>query len=276
MLTGKNAIITGSNRGIGLAVVEVFAEQGATVWACARTQSEEFEGRLEEIASKNSAAVTPVYFDVSDKAAAKEAVRKIGRAAGKIDILVNNAGVSFEGFFSMTSFETMQKTMEVNFLSQVYLAQLVSRYMMKAKAGSIVNVASVAGIESEEGGIAYGSSKAAVIFATKTMSLELGPYGIRVNSVSPGFIDTDMWAGRKDEIKEKILSETPLRRQGEPREAANAILFLASDLSSYITRQNIVVDGGRRGGDIHVQCDMPELISRYYDNLGCFETEGLR
>lgn len=248
MLTGKNAIITGSNRGIGLAVVEVFAEQGATVWACARTQSEEFEGRLEEIASKNSAAVTPVYFDVSDKAAAKEAVRKIGRAAGKIDILVNNAGVSFEGFFSMTSFETMQKTMEVNFLSQVYLAQLVSRYMMKAKAGSIVNVASVAGIESEEGGIAYGSSKAAVIFATKTMSLELGPYGIRVNSVSPGFIDTDMWAGRKDEIKEKILSETPLRRQGEPREAANAILFLASDLSSYITRQNIVVDGGRRGG----------------------------
>ena len=276
MLTGKNAIITGSNRGIGLAVVEVFAEQGATVWACARTQSEEFEGRLEEIASKNSAAVTPVYFDVSDKAAAKEAVRKIGRAAGKIDILVNNAGVSFEGFFSMTSFETMQKTMEVNFLSQVYLAQLVSRYMMKAKAGSIVNVASVAGIESEEGGIAYGSSKAAVIFATKTMSLELGPYGIRVNSVSPGFIDTDMWAGRKDEIKEKILSETPLRRQGEPREAANAILFLASDLSSYITRQNIVVDGGRRGGGKHVQCDMPELISRYYDNLGCFETEGLR
>ncbi len=253
MLTGKNAIITGSNRGIGLAVVEVFAEQGATVWACARTQSEEFEGRLEEIASKNSAAVTPVYFDVSDKAAAKEAVRKIGRAAGKIDILVNNAGVSFEGFFSMTSFETMQKTMEVNFLSQVYLAQLVSRYMMKAKAGSIVNVASVAGIESEEGGIAYGSSKAAVIFATKTMSLELGPYGIRVNSVSPGFIDTDMWAGRKDEIKEKILSETPLRRQGEPREAANAILFLASDLSSYITRQNIVVDGGRRGGGGHTR-----------------------
>lgn len=245
MLTGKNAIITGSNRGIGMATVEVFAEQGAAVWACARTPSEEFEGRLKEIANKSAAAITPVYFDVSDKAAAKEAVKEIGRAAGKIDILVNNAGISVEKFFSMTSIETMQKTIEVNFLSQVYLAQLVSRYMMKTKAGSIVNVASVAGMESEQGGIAYGSSKAAVIFATKTMALELGPYGIRVNSVSPGFIDTDMWAGRKAEIKDKILSETPLHRQGAPREVANAILFLASDLASYITRQNIVVDGGR-------------------------------
>ncbi len=276
MLTGKNAIITGSNRGIGLAAVEVFAEQGAVVWACARTRSEEFESRLKEIADKNAVAITPVYFDVSDKAAAKEAVQKIGRAAGTIDVLVNNAGISVEKLFSMTSIETIQKTIEVNFLSQVYLAQLVSRYMMKAKAGSIVNVASVAGIESEEGGVAYGSSKAAVIFATKTMALELGPYGIRVNSVSPGFIDTDMWAGRKDEIREKILSETPLRRQGAPREAANAILFLASELSSYITRQNIVVDGGRRGGGGDIQCHMSKPISGYYDTLGCFETEGLR
>ena len=248
MLTGKTAIITGSNRGIGMAAVEVFAEQGAAVWACARTRSEEFEAKLKEIADKNSAAITPVYFDVSDKAAVKEAVKEIGKAAGKIDVLVNNAGISIEKFFSMTSFEEMQKAMDVNFLSQVHLAQLVSRYMVKTKAGSIINVASVAGIESEEGSIAYGSSKAAVIFATKTMALELGPYGIRVNSVSPGFIDTDMWAGRKDEIRDKILSETPLRRQGAPREAANVILFLASELSSYITRQNIVVDGGRKGG----------------------------
>lgn len=248
MLTGKTAIITGSNRGIGLATVEVFAEQGATIWACARAKSEEFENRLKEIANKNSVTITPAYFDVSDKAAAKEAVKGIGRASGKIDILVNNAGISFEGFFSMTSQEVMQKTMEINFLSQVHLAQLVSRYMMKAKTGTIINIASIAGIESEQGGIAYGSSKAAVIFATKTMALELGPYGIRVNSISPGFIDTDIWAGRKDALKEKVLDETPLRRQGSPREVANAILFLASDLSSYITRQNLVVDGGRAGG----------------------------
>lgn len=254
MLKGKNVIITGSNRGIGLATLEVFAEQGAAIWACARTPSEEFENRLKEIASKNASLIVPIYFDISDKEAAKEAVKGIGRAAGTIDVLVNNAGLSVEKLFSMTSIETMQKTMEVNFLSQVYLAQLVSRHMMKAKSGSIVNVASVAGMESEQGGIAYGSSKAAVIFATKTMALELGAYGIRVNSVSPGFIDTDMWAGRNEEIKGKILIETPLHRQGAPREVANVILFLASELSSYMTRQNLVVDGGRvRGGGVTIK-----------------------
>lgn len=248
MLTGKTAIITGSNRGIGLATVEVFAEQGAAVWACARAQSDEFEGRLKEIAGKNATPITPVYFDVSDEAAVKNAMKMIGKESKSIDILVNNAGISVERLFSMTSFEMMQKTLEVNFLSQVRLAQLASRYMMKARVGSIVNVASVAGIESEQGGIAYGSSKAAVLFATKTMALELGSYGIRVNAVSPGFIETDMWEGRNSEIRDKILRETPLQRQGKPREVANAILFLASDMSSYITGENIVIDGGRRGG----------------------------
>lgn len=248
MLAGKTAVITGANRGIGFAALQVFAEQGADIWACARTRSEEFEYRLKETAEKNKRSITPVYFDVTDKDAVKNAIRMIGQESDSIDILVNNAGISVEKLFHMTSYEMMQKTLEANFLSQVLLAQLVSRYMMKAGAGSIVNVASVAGIESEQGGIAYGSSKAAVIFSTKTMALELGPFGIRVNSVSPGFIETDMWKGRSDKVREKVLSETPLRRQGTPREAANAILFLASDLSSYITGENIVVDGGRKGG----------------------------
>ena len=103
MLKGKTAIITGSNRGIGLATVEVFAEQGATIWACARTPSEEFENRLKEIASKNASVIIPVYFDVSDNEAAKEAIKEIGKTAGMIDVLVNNAGFSVEKFFSMTS-----------------------------------------------------------------------------------------------------------------------------------------------------------------------------
>lgn len=248
MLTGKTAIITGSNRGIGLATVEAFAEQGAVIWACARTQSEEYEGKLKEISDKYAAIITPVYFDVIDEAAVKNAIKLIGKNSKSIDILVNNAGISIERLFSMTSSDIMQKAMEINFLSQVRLAQLVSRYMMKARSGSIVNVASVAGVESEQGGIAYGSSKAAVIFSTKTIALELGSYGIRANSVSPGFIATDMWKNRNDKIREKILGETPLCRQGTPREVANTILFLASDMSSYITGQNIIVDGGRRGG----------------------------
>lgn len=248
MLKGKTAIITGANRGIGFATVEVFAEQEADIWACARTQSDEFEYKINEIAKSHSVTITPIYFDVTDEAAVKDAIKTIGKNSKSVDILVNNAGVSVEKLFSMTSFEVMQKTMEVNFLSQVCLAQLVSRYMMKAKKGSIVNIASVAGIESEQGGIAYGSSKAAIIFSTKTMALELGSYGIRANSVSPGFIATDMWNGRNDKVRDKILSETPLGRQGMPREVANTILFLASDMSSYITGQNIVIDGGRMGG----------------------------
>lgn len=248
MLAGKTAIITGANRGIGLATVEVFAEHRAFIWACARAQSDEFETKLKEIEQRTKTRIIPIYYDVTDEAAVKEAVRKIGKDSNSIDILVNNAGISIESLFGMTSSEMIQKAIEVNFLSQIRLARLVSRYMMKLKKGSIVNIASVAGMESEIGGLAYGSSKAAVIFATKTMALELGAYGIRVNSVSPGFIDTDMWKERNTNIKDKVLNETPLKRQGTPREVAETILFLASDMSSYITRQNIVVDGGRLGG----------------------------
>lgn len=247
MLTGKTAIITGANRGIGLATVEVFAEQGASIWACARTKSDEFEDKIKEISKQNKVTISPIYFDVTEEVAVKNAIKIIGKNSKSIDILVNNAGISIERLFSMTSSEIIQKTMKVNFLSQVLLRQLISRYMMKAKTGSIVNIASVAGLESEQGGIAYGSSKAAVIFSTKTMALELASYGIRVNSVSPGFIATDMWKNRNSEIRDKILSETPLGREGTPREVANAILFLASDMSSYMTGENIVIDGGRKG-----------------------------
>lgn len=245
MLKGKNAIITGSNRGIGLETVRVFAEQGATIWACARTRTDEFEQYIGEIATQNKTIIRTVYFDVSDENEIKEAVRLISRDTKKIDILVNNAGVSVERLFPMTTIDTMHAMMNVNFMSQILLSQLVSRFMIKNKSGSIINVASVSGIERELGGIAYGSSKAASIFSTKSMALELGSYGIRVNSISPGFIETDMWKKRDSIIWNKILEETPLHRQGTPREVAMSILFLASDMSSYVTGQNLVVDGGR-------------------------------
>ncbi len=247
MLKGKTAIITGANRGIGLATVRVFAQQGAIIWACARQRSDKFEDELKVIASENETTITPVFFDVTQAAEVKEAVRRIGRESDSLDILVNNAGVSIESLFCMTSCDMIRRTMEVNFLSQVRLSQMVSRYMMKSKKGSIINIASATGLEGEQGGLAYGSSKAAVIYTSRTMALELGSCGIRVNSVSPGFIATDMWKDRDSKIKDKLLEETPLHRQGTPDEVANTILFLASDMSSYITGQNIVVDGGRKG-----------------------------
>ena len=244
MLKKKIAIVTGANRGIGLATVREFAKNEAYVWACARTQSKEFENVLKKIEEENGTIVRPLYFDVTDKESVKNAIKTVGNESKMIDILVNNAGVSVEKLINMTSMDTMRSTMEVNFISQINLAQIASRYMIKNRKGSIVNVASVSGIEPKEGSMAYGSSKAALLFSTKTMALELAKHGIRVNSVSPGFIDTDMWENR-DEIKEKIMKETPLGRQGKPSEVAQAILFLASDMSSYITGQNVIVDGGR-------------------------------
>lgn len=246
MLKGRTAIVTGSNRGIGAATVKLFAENGATVYACARTRSDDFENVLSKLSTEHSVEIHPVYFDVTDKDAVKGAVKDICKEAVSVDILVNNAGVSLEKPFGMTSVDVMRQTMETNFISQVHLAQLLSRYMMKHRSGSIINIASVAGMDAEQGGIAYGSSKAAVIFSTKTMALELGQYGIRVNSVAPGFINTDMWKARRQDVMDKIMNETPLGRQGTPEEVAKAILFLASDMSSFITGQNIVVDGGRK------------------------------
>ena len=247
LLAGKTAIVTGTNRGIGAATVETFAKNGATIWACARDKSELFENRITELAIKFNVQITPIYFDVTDELEVKKAIREIGKETSRIDVLVNNAGISVEKLFSMTSMDVMRNTMETNFFSQMHISQVVSRYMMKQKAGSIVNVGSVSGVERKEGGTAYGSSKAAVIFSTKTMAFELGHYGIRVNSVSPGFIATDMWENRSKMVIDEIQKETPLGRQGTPYEVANAILFLASDLSSYITGQNIIVDGGRLG-----------------------------
>lgn len=247
MLNNKIAVITGASRGIGLATVELFAQNNAEIWACARERTDEFENKIKEIAAVNSAVIKPVYFDVADHNGVKEAFHNIGKESKRVDILVNNAGISLETLFNMTSLDTMRRVMEVNFLSQIDIAQIASRYMIKNKCGSIVNVASVAGIEAEEGGIAYGSSKASILFATKIMSLELGKYDIRANCVSPGFINTDMWKKRSLDVMEKVLKETPLNRMGKPEEVAQTILFLASDMSSFITGQNIVVDGGRKG-----------------------------
>ena len=248
LLSGKTSMVTGSNRGIGKATIKVFAENGADVWACARTNSVEFEDYCKELSESCRTSVRPIYFDITDKDSVKSSIRKIGNKSGSIDVLVNNAGKSVEKLLVMTSINEIRETMEINYVSQVFISQIVSRYMIKQKSGSIINVASVAGIEREYGGIAYGSSKAAVIFSSKTMALELGEYGIRVNVVSPGFIATDMWLNRDEEIKNILIRETPLKRQGTPGEVANTILFLASELSSYISGQNIIVDGGRMGG----------------------------
>lgn len=242
---GKSVIVTGANRGIGLSIVREFAKDGMQVWACARKESIEFENELSILSKETGSIVKPLYFDITDRNGAKAAAASVYREAGSIDILVNNAGVSDESLFLMTSLDKMERLFDVNFFSPLYFTQIAAKLMVRKKSGCIIHIASVSGIQNEKGRIAYGSSKAALIFASKTMAMELGSYGIRVNTVCPGFIDTDLWKERPEELRDRIAAETPLQRQGTPEEVAKAVLFLASDAASYITGSNLVVDGGR-------------------------------
>lgn len=245
MLIGKNVIITGARRGIGRATVEVFAQNGANVWACARKQDDDFEKDMRAVASANGVSVTPVYFDATDSEAVKNAVQEIKKTKLPVDALINVAGIADESTsFQMTSIDKMKRTFDVNFWGVTLLTQYVSRIMAKQLYGSIVNISSVAAIDGKPAQYEYASSKAAIIGATKELSVELAKYNIRVNAVAPGMIDTDMGAQIDNDLKNSILQHVNMGRLGKPAEVANAIAFLASDAASFITGQIIRVDGG--------------------------------
>ena len=245
MLTNKNAIITGSNRGLGKVMVEQFAKNGANIYACARSQNDEFEKQLNNLAQKYQVWIKPIYFDLSDEIAIKEGFKQIYSNKQSIDILVNNAGMPYGGLLAMTPMAKLKEVFEVNYFSQIYLMQLVSKVMMKQKSGNIINIASVGGIETNAGYLAYGSSKAALIWATKSISKELAPYDIRVNAVAPGLAKTEMGIYKNEEELAKTINRTSMQRMAEPIEIANAVLFLASEDSSFITGHILSVDGGR-------------------------------
>ena len=240
-----NVIITGSNRGIGKAMVETFAASGANIWACARKATPEFESWLNAIAIPNGVWIKPVYFEMTDAEAVNAGIQSIIDEGLPIDVLVNNAGVSTVGLLSMTKVEDIEKLFEVNYFAMLRVIQKVSKRMSRQKNGVIINMGSIAGIESQPGKIAYGSSKAAVMMMTKCLAKELGPMGIRVNAIAPGPIETEMIHQYKDDTLEKLAAESALRRLGKKEEIAQVALFLASEQASYINGEIIKVDGGR-------------------------------
>lgn len=245
MLKGKNAIITGARRGIGRATVQVFAENGANIWACARREDAVFEADMAGLAEQYGVWIEPVYFDLTDSAQMKQAVKQIQSAKKPVDILVNNAGsVADSTSFTMTSLEKMKEVFDVNFFSQMQLTQYIARFMMRQKSGSILNLTSIAALDGDPGQLEYVGSKAAMIGATRKLAGELGTAGIRVNAVAPGIIDTDMGNQMESGLMESIIGRTSMKRLGRPSEIANVIAFLASDKASYITGQTIRVDGG--------------------------------
>lgn len=247
MLKNKNAIITGARRGIGRATVEVFASHGANIWACARAQDDAFEADMRSLSEQYGVSIWPVYFDVTDVALVKQAVQTIRKQKLNVDALVNVAGIASAGdptSFPMTSLERMKQVMDVNLFSVVVLTQYVSRLMARQNSGSIVNLASISGLDSTTAQFEYAVSKGAIIAGTRNLARALSASGIRVNAVAPGLIETDMTAAFDSESKNALLSKVIMGRMGRPAEIAEVIAFLASDLSSYMTGQIIRVDGG--------------------------------
>ena len=245
MLSGKNAIITGARRGIGRAAVEVFAQNGANVWACARKENAAFETDMAQLAERYGVWIKPVYFEMTDEAQMKQAVRQIQKEKVSVDILVNNAGVAAPSTsFAMTSLTKLREVFDVNFFMQMLLTQYVGRLMMRQASGCIVNLSSIAALDGQPGQLEYVGSKAAILGATKRLALEWGVYSIRVNAVAPGVIETDMGNQIEPDLLEQVIGHSVMKRFGKPEEIANVIAFLASDLASYITGQVIRVDGG--------------------------------
>ena len=197
------------------------------------------------LAERYGVWIEPVYFEMTDAEQMKQAVKQIRRKSISVDILVNNAGaVAQSTSFSMTSIAKMKEIFDVNFFSQMLLTQYVTRLMLCQQSGSIVNLTSITALDGEPAQLEYIGSKAAMVGATKKLARELGGYGIRVNAVAPGIIDTDMGNQMSQELMDHVLGKTVMKRLGKPVEIANVIAFLASDLASYITGQVIRVDGG--------------------------------
>ena len=241
----KNVIVTGSNRGIGRSLLYEFAHHGYDLWACARKRSDEFEGYVERLRKETGSTITTIYFNLLDEAEIKAGMKKILSESKTIDVLINNAGVPHGGILTMTSLSTLREVYEVNVFAQVSIMQFVARKMMKQQSGCIINMCSVGGIETNPGYLAYGSSKAALIWITKAVSKELGKYNIRVNGIAPGLVDTEMGNYKSEEELEKVFERMSLKRMGQPEEISKAALYIASDEAAYMTGHIMVLDGGR-------------------------------
>ena len=244
LLQGKNALITGAARGIGAAMAEVFAREGANVWAFARTPDEAFESRCASIAAEYGVWVEPVYCELTDTAAIKEAFKQVMAKKQPLHVLVNNAGIMGEDrMFQMTSETDMRHIFDVNFFAMLEVSRLATRLMARNKTGAVVNIASIAGLDGDSR-IDYSASKAAVIAATKKMARELISVGIRVNALAPGFTDTDMVSGLSEKVVAEQTEKILMKRKARPEEIANVAAFMASDMASYVTGQVWRADGG--------------------------------
>lgn len=243
MLQDKVAIVTGASRGIGAQVAKTLAAQGATVVIHYRGSADKAEAVKTEIESAGGKAMT-YACDVADFAACEKMVNTVHKELGHIDILVNNAGITKDGLLMAMKEEDFDAVIATNLKGCFNMIRFVSRFMMKQRAGKIINMSSVSGVAGNAGQANYSASKAGVIGLTKSAARELASRGINVNAVAPGFVTTDMTEALPERVREEAVATIPLGRFGKVEDIANMVAFLASPQADYITGQVINVDGG--------------------------------
>ncbi|MBN1810822.1 MAG: 3-oxoacyl-[acyl-carrier-protein] reductase [Anaerolineae bacterium] len=242
-LTDKIAVVTGGAQGIGKAVAETLAQRGANV-VVADLQVEKATAVAQEITASTGNKAIAVQVDVSDSESAQAMIDAAIAEFDRVDILVNNAGITRDNLIMRMSEDEFDLVININLKGAFNCTKAVIRKMMKQRAGSIINMASVSGVTGQAGQTNYSSSKAGLIGFTKALAKEVGSRGITVNAVAPGFIETALTVDLPEEIREMGIKLTPLGRFGQPQDVANAVAFLASDEASFITGEILTVDGG--------------------------------
>ncbi len=238
-LGGKVAVVTGGSRGIGLAIAQALAGAGAKVAVLARDGA-----RAQEAAKGLGGGAQGFACDVSDAAQAEATLGAVDKALGPVDILVNNAGITRDNLLFRIAEDDWDQVLDTNLKGAFLMTKLAARGMIKRRWGRVVSITSVVGLTGNKGQSNYAASKAGLIGFTKAVAKELASRNVLVNAVAPGYIDTEMTRGNAEEAKQALQAAIPLGRLGQGADVAAAVLFLASDLASYITGQVLVVDGG--------------------------------
>ncbi len=243
LLKGKTALVTGASRGIGKEIARRFIEEGATVWGLS-TKPSEGANELKAYAAERGSVYTELIADIGSAESVQPVIAEAVKVSGGFSILVNNAGITRDGLSFRMKLEDFESVLRVNLTGTFLVTQIVSQDMIRKRTGSIINLSSIVGLHGQGGQVNYAASKAGLIGYTKALAKETAGRGVRVNAIAPGFIVTEMTDVIPEDAKKAWLETIPMKRAGSATEVANSAVFLASDLSEYITAQVIGVDGG--------------------------------